>query len=226
MIKALFLLLAVLFAAAATARQDPAAVRKAVDDYLRIQVKGLPGQASYSVGAFDPNNNLAPCAAFDVSLPSGSRAWGRTSLRVQCVEEGSWSVFVPVQIKVVAGYLTLARSLAAGQVIAAADLVVRSGDLAELPNGTLTDPQQAVGRAVTMAIQAGRPLRADMIRQVFVVQQGQNVKVISKGPGFQVANDGKALNNAAEGQVAQVRLQNGQIVSGIARNGAQVEVGY
>ena len=219
-------LLALLFSLTAAARQDPAAVKRAVEDYLRIQIKGLPGQASYSVGGLDPNNNLAPCAAFEVSQPPGSRAWGRTSVKVQCPQEGGWSVFVPVHIKVVAGYLIAARPLAPGQVITAADFVLQNGDLSDLPIGTLTDPQQAVGRAVSMLIPAGRPLRADMMRQVFVVQQGQSVKVVSTGPGFQVANDGKALNNAVEGQIAQVRLNNGQIVSGIARNGGQVEVSY
>jgi flagella basal body P-ring formation protein FlgA len=58
------------------------------------------------------------------------------------------------------------------------------------------------------------------------VLQNQAVKVVSKGPGFQVANDGRALNNGVEGQVVQVRLGNGQIVSGIARNGGVVEVTY
>lgn len=221
------LCLLLLFSVTAAARQDPAPVKKAVEDYLRVQVKGLPGQVSFSVSSLDPNNNLTPCAVFEVSQAAGSRAWGRTSVKVQCAQEGTaWNVFVPIHIKVVAGYLTAARPLAPGQIVTAADFVQQNGDLSDLPSGVLTDPQQAVGRAATMAIPGGRPLRADMLRQVLVVQQGQSVKVVSVGPGFQVANDGKALNNAVEGQVAQVRLNNGQTVSGIARSGGQVEVGF
>jgi flagella basal body P-ring formation protein FlgA len=65
-----------------------------------------------------------------------------------------------------------------------------------------------------------------MLQQSLVVQQGQSVKVVSRGAGFQVANEGKALNNAAAGQVAQVRLGSGQVVSGIARASGVVEINY
>jgi flagella basal body P-ring formation protein FlgA len=41
-----------------------------------------------------------------------------------------------------------------------------------------------------------------------------------------VANEGKALNNAFEGQVAQVRLSSGQVISGVARQDGQVEVNH
>lgn len=213
-------------AAAALARQEPAPVKKAVEDWLRVQIKGLPGQASYTVGAIDANNALPPCTAFEVGQAPGARPWGRTTVVVRCLSEPGWQMFVPVHIKVTADYLVAARPLAQGQTIAESDLGVAHGDLSDLPAGVVTDARQAVGRVVSMTIAAGRPVRNDLLRQVFVVQQGQNVKVVSKGPGFQVANDGKALNNAAEGQVAQARMANGQVISGIARSGGQIEVGY
>lgn len=34
------------------------------------------------------------------------------------------------------------------------------------------------------------------------------------------------MNNAAEGQIAQARLANGQTVSGIARPGGIIEIGH
>jgi len=39
-------------------------------------------------------------------------------------------------------------------------------------------------------------------------------------------NEGKALNNATEGQIAQVRTASGQVVSGVARSPGVVEVSY
>lgn len=219
------LALMLLLAAPAWARQDPAPVRQAIEDYLRIQTQGLPGEVSFSVGAFDPRNNLTPCAALAVSQAPGARLWGRTSVTVRCTQQGGWSVFVPVQVRVVADYLVLERALAQGQVVSEADLAWQKGDLAELPGGVLTDAQLAIGRSAAMPVQAGKPLRADMLRQALVVQQGQSVKVVSRGPGFEVANEGRALNGAAAGQVAQVRLANGQVVSGIAKSGGVVEVG-
>ncbi|MBL8485922.1 MAG: flagellar basal body P-ring formation protein FlgA [Rhodocyclaceae bacterium] len=210
----------------AQARQDPAAVRRVVEDYLRVQTRGLPGTVSISVGTVDPNLALPACAAPEAALAPGARAWGRSSAVVSCPGEGGWRLFVPFQVRVQGDYLVLVRGVPQGQAIVEADLGRQAGDLAELPAGVLTDPAQAVGRTASMALQPGRPLRGDLLRQALAVLQGQSVKVTSRGAGFQVANEGRALNNAAPGQVVQVRLANGQVLSGIARPGGLVEVAY
>lgn len=220
-------LLLLLITQIADAHQDPATVKKAVEEFLQVQTQGLPGQASFTVGAIDPNNKLVPCASFDVSLPSGARAWGRTSVNVRCQMEKGWSLFVPVQVRIQGNYLVTARPLTQGQIVVEADLTKNSGDLAGLPDGILTEIDQAVGRTAGQSLPAGRPLRGDMLRQSLAVQQGQTVKVLSKGPGFQVTGgDGRALSNAINGQVVQVRMANGHMVSGIARTGGIVEVSY
>lgn len=226
MIRVAFALVALLLAPTLWARQDPAQIRLAVEDFLRVQTRGLPGAASFSIGGIDPQNNLTPCPAMEPFLPSGSRPWGRTTVGVRCLAEGGWSLYVPVQVKVVGDYLVTARSLSLGQVLSSEDVVARSGDLAELPAGILTDPAQAVGKTISMSVTSGRPLRADMLRQQPSVQQGQNVRLVSRGPGFQVSAEGRALNTAADGQVAQVRTSTGQTISGIARTGGVVEVRY
>ena len=114
--------LMVLFTGVASAAQDPAPVRKAVEEYLRVQTKGLPGEVSFTFRGLDAGNRLEPCGAFDVSLPPGARAWGRTNLTVRCLAQDGWSIFVPVQIHVVADYLITAHPLAHGQTIANSDL--------------------------------------------------------------------------------------------------------
>lgn len=225
-LRVLIACLLTLVAGVVVAAQDPAPVRKAVEEYLRIQTNGLPGEVSFSFRGLDPGNQLAPCGAFDVSLAPGARAWGRTNLTVHCLAQDGWSIFVPVQIHVVSDYVVTARPLAQGQTIANTDLVRRRGDLSDLPAGVITDEQQAIGRTMSVSIAAGRPVRNDMIRLPVVVLQNQTVKVVSTGPGFQVSNEGRALNQGAEGQVVQVRLASGQVVSGIARAGGIVEVKF
>lgn len=207
------------------AHQDPAPVKKAIEDFLRVQTRGLPGQVSFTFRGLDPDNRLAPCAApFEVAQPPGARTWGRTHVSVRCPVEGGWSAFVPVHVRVVADYLVTARPLAQGQTLTEADLARQNGDLSDLPAGILTEAQQAIGRTAAMSIAAGRPLRADLLRAPLVIRQNQTVKVVSRGEGFQVANEGRALADGAEGQVVQARLSNGQVISGIARVGGVVEV--
>lgn len=217
---------AMLAAAAAAGSQDPAQVRRAVEDYLQVQTRGLPGEASFVVGAIDAGNRLTPCPALEASLPPGARAWGRTSVLVQCRGETAWSLYVPVQVKVVGDYLVAARPLAQGQIVTPDDLLVQRGDLAELPAGVLTSTAQAVGSSAGVGILAGRPLRSDLLRRPLAIKAGQSVKVVSRGPGFTVAVDGKALANGIEGQVVQARTPSGQTLSGIARNGGLIEINH
>jgi flagella basal body P-ring formation protein FlgA len=110
--------------------------------------------------------------------------------------------------------------------LAAADLALQDGDLTQLPAGILSDPQQAVGKTLAAALAPGQPLRQDMLRSPLVVQQGQTVKLQSSGHGFRVTAEGRALNNAQDGQVAQVRGTSGQTISGIARAGGVVEITF
>lgn len=210
----------------AAARQDPAPVQQAVEDFLTVQTRGLPGTASFAVGPIDPSNSLAPCSAFEAFSPPGAKSIGRTTVGVRCRAEATWTLYVPAQVRVVAHYLASARPLAQGQVVAADDLVLQEGDLGQLPAGVLTDPALAVGRTLSASLPAGRPVRSDMLRQPLAVLQGQSVKVVSRGPGFLVTAEGKAVTNAADGQVAQARLASGQTLSGIARSGGVIEIGY
>jgi flagella basal body P-ring formation protein FlgA len=221
-----FILLLVLHGVPVHARQDPAPVRKAIDAWLQIQTSGLPGEVSWDIGALDPANQLAPCKSFDIARPAGGRPWGRTNLVVRCLGETGWRVFIPVHVRVKSAYLISARPVAHGQTLVEEDLTTEFGDLSELPASTVTDPLQAIGKTASTSIPAGRPLRSDQLKAPVVVRQGQTVKVVSRGAGFAVGNDGRALNNASPGQVVQVRLSSGQVLSGIADAHGVIQVSY
>ena len=204
---------------------DSAAIRGAVDEFLRVQIKGLPGKATYSIGNIDAERLAGACEGFDVSMGSGARPWGKTQVAVRC-RGGSWNLWVPVHVRVIAEYLVVARPINAGQKLTDADVRAQLGELSDLPNGVLMDKEQAIGRAAIASLAAGRPLRADMLRQPTVVQQGQSVKIVGTGSGFQVTNEGRALTNAVVGQVTQVRLNSGQILSGVVRADGTIEIRF
>jgi flagella basal body P-ring formation protein FlgA len=225
--RSLFLLLLVSLAVpTAWAQQPYAPVKKVVEEWLQIQNKGLPGQVSVEISPLDPGNQLVPCKAFDISRPPGSKAWGRTNVVVRCLDEANWRVYLSVHVRVKAPYLISARPIAQGQVVIEEDLTSQTGDLSELPANILIEPERAIGKVASTSIPAGRPLRADMVKAQMVIRQGQTVRALSRGPGFAVANEGRALNNAVEGQLVQVRLGSGQVVSGMAKANGVVEISY
>ncbi|MBI2307816.1 MAG: flagellar basal body P-ring formation protein FlgA [Rhodocyclales bacterium] len=195
-----------------------------IEQYLQAQTRGLPGKVDISVGQLDPRTQLAPCSAHEPFTPPGGRLWGKATIGVRCLGPASWTVYVPVQIRVTGSYVVTTRAINPGQPLEFGDLALRSGDLTTLPTGVLTDREQGVGKTLKSGLGGGQPLRSDMLIAPFVVQQGQDVRLVSKGPGFAVSNEGKALNNAAEGQVARARTASGQTVSGIARAGGIIEI--
>ena len=221
-----FCVLSALLAEAATEVDGALAIKTAIADFLRIQLKGLPGSASFTIGNLNPDSAAAPCATPQVSFPKGSRPWGQTTVLVECNDASHWAKYVSVRIKVRGTFVVAGKSLQKGQILADSDLALQTGDLTDLPAGVLTERALGVGRILEMPVAAGMPIRSELLRQAAVVQQGQTVKVTTVGQGFQVSSEGQALNSASEGQVVKVRLPNGQVVSGLARSGGQVDISY
>ncbi len=209
---------------AGPARQDPAALRAVVEQYLRTQAAGLPGKVGVKVGAIDPRLSLAACPAPEAFQQPGARAWGKTTVGVRCTAPSNWTVYIQAQVSVIADYVAAAVPLAQGQPIEAAQLTVLQGDIAAMPNGIVTDIAQALGRTPIVSLPSGTALRLDTLRSRPVVQQGQAVRIVTRGTNFSVSAEGRAIGTAGEGQVVQVRTPSGSMVSGTARTGGIVEV--
>ncbi|PKO58823.1 MAG: flagellar basal body P-ring formation protein FlgA [Betaproteobacteria bacterium HGW-Betaproteobacteria-19] len=226
LIPTLVVLLITLGSGPLLAQQAPEPVETVARNFLEQETRGLPGRVEIQISPLDARNQLPPCADLIAFLPGGVRAWGALSVGVRCDSPVTWSVYLQARVGVVTDYLVVARPLRAGQIVGPADIARRHGDLAALPDNTLTDPTQAIGHHTRYAIAQGNPLRGDMLRIPAAVRQGQNVKVISSGEGFQVSGEGRALNNAAPGETVRVRMPNGQVITGTASAGGLVEIRY
>lgn len=204
--------------------QDPALVRAQAERLLKTQTAGIAGTVSIDVEP--PRAPLPSCAALDAFQSPGARSIGRTTVGVRCLAPQRWTVYLPAQVKVVGQYVVARESLRAQQVISAADLDVREGDLGSLPADVATDPDALVGFRAAAGIAAGAPLRAALLRPPVVVQQGQPTRLVMTGPGFTVQSEGQALANAGRGDRVRVKTRSGQVVSGIAQDGQQVLVAF
>ncbi|KVR61403.1 flagellar basal body P-ring formation chaperone FlgA [Burkholderia ubonensis] len=214
--------------AAATAatppgQQDPDTIRRTALAFLQQQIAGLPGKPAASVASSFPRG-LAACTTLEPFLPTGARLWGRTTVGVRCAGERPWTVYLQAKVTVQATYYAAARQIAPGEVLTAADLVARDGDLTLLPLAVITDPSQAVGSTALARVAAGLPLRQDMLKSAASVSAGQTVRVVAAGPGFTISTEGSALANAAPGQSVRVRMAAGQIVTAIVKDAGTVEI--
>jgi flagella basal body P-ring formation protein FlgA len=204
-------------------QQDPEAIRSAALAFLQQQSAGLPGKVDITVAPAFPRG-LAACTMLEPFMPSGARLWGRMTVGVRCAGERPWTIYLQARISLHATYYLAARAMAPGEVLTAADLVARDGDLTGLPQAIVTDPSQAVGSVTLTRVAGGMPLRRDMLKSASAVSIGQTVRVVAAGDGFAISAEGSAMNNASPGQQVRVKTANGQIISGIVKDGSTVEI--
>ena len=213
-------------AAVTQPRQDPAALRVNVEQFLQRQTIGLPGDVKIEIGQIDARINLPACLQPEPFLAHGSRVWGKTSVGVRCTAPSPWTIYVTANVHVFADYLVAAAPMAQGQTISNHDFTRMRGDLSTLPSGVITDPAMAVGRTTMSSLQPGAPLRQDTLRAQAAVQMGQTIRLMSAGAGFKITTEARALGNGTEGQTVQARTPAGLVISGIAKAGGIVEVAY
>ncbi|MFP3559025.1 flagellar basal body P-ring formation chaperone FlgA [Paraburkholderia sp. SIMBA_049] len=204
-------------------QQDGESIRRAALAYLQQQSAGLPGKVDISVATVFPRG-LAACTTLEPFLPTGARVWGRTTVGVRCSGERPWTLYLQAKVSIHATYFLASRSIAPGELLSAADLIARDGDLTLLPQAVITDPAQAVGSVSLMRVSAGLPLRRDMLKSADSVTIGQSVKVVAQGANFAISAEGSAMNNASPGQPVRVKTANGQIIQGIVKDGGTVVI--
>lgn len=209
----------------AVGKQDVKILKSQIEDFLKMETSGYPGEVKIGVVPVDPNLKLAACPNPATAMAAGSRAWGKTTVAVSCAAP-KWTIYVQANVSVITDYYVAAMPLSQGHVVVNGDVMTVQGDLTKLPAGIFTDVNQVLGRTVNVSLTSGAVLRQEMLKMPSIVQQGQTVTLKTVGQGFQVSTEAKALNNAVDGQSVQVKVSSGEVITGIARTGGQVEVTF
>lgn len=224
-------LAAVLLSTAAQAQTPPAHV--AVDEntlrsYVSQQVAGANGdfvsRFDVRVVSLDALAQVAPCRRTEPFMPTGGRLWGRSAIGLRCTDGATWSVMVPVVVTAWGRAVVAAAPMPAGTVVSTQDLREGEIELTREGMGVARDAQALVGRTLTRAVMPGQAVRVDMVRATPVVQAGDPVRLRIAGTGFVVMSSGQAMNTASDGQTVRVRTELGKVLTGVAREGRQVEV--
>jgi len=92
------------------------------------------------------------------------------------------------------------RTISAGQLIAADDLVLRD----VVVEGALSDPAAIIGMEARVALYAGRPIRAAEIGPAAVIDRNQIITLIYAESGIQITVEGRALERAGPGDLLRV----------------------
>ena len=138
-----------------------------------------------------------------------------TTVEVSCPDAGGWRLFVPVKVRREQTVLVLARGIAAGETLSAADISTAQRDAARIAGAVLADPAAAIGRVARRTLQAGSLLSASDLVAQRLVRRGDNVALVSRRGSVEVRVAGKALGDAGENERLSVEnLTSRKIVQG------------
>lgn len=199
-------------------------VYQAIDAYLADYTKTLQGETSYEIGTIDSRMVLRPCAQPMVSIYRGAKPWGRTRVGVSCTSPATWTIQVPVHIRVYGEYPVAAKPLDAGDIMKESDIAIQKGELSELPRHIETDVKQIIGKRLSIGLANGQPFRRHFLKSPELVKRGQTVKIIYIGNGFSVTNSGEALASGGPNDMIGVRLSSGTIIKGVIQESGVVKI--
>lgn len=207
--------------------QSPERIRETVHQFL---VERLAGEHSETpqvvVGRLDNRLRLKQCGQpLEAATTGTGRLVGATSVRVHCPGPSPWSIYVSARVTVFDQVLVAARQLTRGDTLTADDIEPARRDLSELSYGYMSNPKEAVGMVVRRRIRPGEALRPNQLTRPNLVERGETVTLTAESGGVQVRMSGKALNDAARGEVVQVRnTVSRRVVEGVVVGRGQVRV--
>lgn len=162
------------------------------------------------------------CENPDLSLVGrDSRLTGKRTVLAQC---GARRHFLPIRISAQGTWWVASQSLPGGAIVQRSDIEPVTGSLDNQPGGLIFNADQIIGQRLTRAIDAGKPLLENQLRQQWRLRAGQTVDLVTAGSGFRIRSQGKALNNAAVDDVLKVKTAGGRTVSGKVAADGQVMI--
>lgn len=199
-------------------------IKTGIEKFLRDRQPDNLIQVHIEVGKIDPRLKLTACDRLENFLPPNSKEWGKITVGVRCLTPHTWTLYVATTVHVFGDYVSTTKALAAGQQISAGDIHIAKGEISNLAPGLVTEIDNAIGKTLLTSQAAGASLHQTMFKLTPLIQSGQAVKIFTQGAGFIATNDGIAINNAAQGQLAKARTGTGQIISGYATAAGSIEV--
>ncbi|EOY5737639.1 flagellar basal body P-ring formation chaperone FlgA [Enterobacter ludwigii] len=169
-----------------------------------------------------PAQLSAVCDNPELSLVGrDSRLTGKRTVLAQC---GARRHFLPIRISAQGTWWVASQSLPGGAIVQRSDIEPVTGSLDGQPGGLIFNADEIIGQRLTRAINVGKPLLENQLRQQWRLRTGQTVDLVTTGEGFRIRSQGKALNNAAVNDTLNVKTPGGRTVSGKVGPDGQVMI--
>lgn len=189
--------------AAPPRREDPAAIREAIEATLRPRLDTLKSaDVEIAVDTIDPRLQFPDCPGLTVTLPPQNAA--TMSAKVACPSP-AWSLYVPVHLHAWVEAVVAAGNLSPNRALSPRDVTLGRIDMFAGQNGILTDPRQAEGKILRAGLQMGAPILSPLLDLPITVHRGQRVVMTLTDPVMTIKTTGLALEDGRVGDNIEVQ---------------------
>ncbi len=202
-------------------------LRQTAMSFLQAQTaKRADQEVEISIGRIDRRLKLATCektpAAF---LAAGAKLQGKLTVGLRCAGPKPWTVYVPAQIKIFAEVVAATQPLLRGRKISTADIMFVRQELSQLRNGYFIKKDAVIGKVLTQNLAAGNAITPKQVKAPVLVRRGEKVTIVAAIGTLKVRGKGKALEDAALGELISVRnSQSKRIIQGVVTRPGVVNV--
>lgn len=162
----------------------------------------------------DPRVSLSACDTLTLDIP-GERVAGRVSVLARCRAPAVWGVYLTALVDVLLPVVTLNGPVPRDTVLRRSDVTLTNANLAELRDGFLTDPDDAIGMSARNNLRADAVLYQRQLAAPKLVSRGDAVTLATRRGSVVVTTQAIALTDGVYGEQVDVRNpRSNRVVSG------------
>ena len=141
---------------------------------------------------------------------------GNVTVGVRCQEPVAWTVYIPLQIKVMRPMVVIARPVSANHVLTKQDLRIEQHDIGKLRQGYMANIAAVVGQQV---------IQKNHLRPLNIVKRGESIVLVASAGTMEVRMQGTAMSDASLGDRVRVKnLSSERVVEGVVDGPGVVRV--
>lgn len=131
---------------------------------------------------------------------------GNVTVGVRCQQPVAWTVYLPLQIKVMQPMVVIARPVSGNHVLTQQDVRIEQRDIGSLRQGYLTNIAAVVGQQAKYSLGLGMVVQKNHLRPLNVVKRGDSIVLVASAGTMEVRMQGTAMADAGVGE--RVRVKN------------------
>ena len=192
-------------------------IREVARAFVAAQYGDEKGEVEIVPGKLDPRLRMPKCDQdLDAEYSASSSRGGSLTVNIRCNGIKPWSIYVPVQVKVMQNVVVLAHSVQRNRIIRRSDVRVEKRDINRMHSGYFTDPKEVIGKKLKRSVGSGLALSPVYVESPLLVKRGQKVVLVAELSGITVKMAGKAMSNGAAGERVKVKnLSSNRVVEGL-----------